>query len=100
MNRNLAIGYLLTAVVIATALAILRGVVPSLDGIRALLVAQVALLGLIPTSLLTFNGARQSTGRVRKVVGFSVAAIDALIALGACMAIALIIVGNARVSAA
>jgi hypothetical protein len=88
MNRNLAIGYLLTVITIATCLAILRGVI-NIGGTSAFRVSQMALLALLPASVLTFIGTKRSIGGVRKFLGFSVSAIDALIALGACIAIAL-----------
>jgi len=89
MNRNLAIGYLLSVITIAACLAILRGVILNIDGTSPFLVAQMALLALFPASVLTFIGTKRSIGRVRKFLGFSVSAIDALLALGACIAIAL-----------
>jgi len=89
MNRNLAIGYLLTVITIAACLAILRGVILNIHGTSAFLDSQIGLLALFPASVLTFFGTKRSIGGVRKFLGFSVSAIDALLSLGACIAIAL-----------
>jgi hypothetical protein len=98
MNRNLAIGYLLTVMVIAIAVGamavsvlIRHGTIPGLLGGNEMMIAPISLLALIPASVVIFNGTRRSTGPLRKLIGFSVSAADMLIGLAACASVALFV---------
>jgi hypothetical protein len=94
MNRYSVSGYLLTAAAIAADLAILRGAVESLHGTTTLLVGQIMLLVLVPAAVLLFIGAKRSTGRIHKILGYALAGVDGLLALSACISIVLIASGH------
>ena len=100
MNRYSAIGYVLTAAAIAADLSILSGAVASLHGTTTLLVGQTVLLALIPASILLFIGAKRSTGRISKIVGYILSACVGLLAITACVSIVLIASGKTHEVAA
>jgi len=100
MHRYLASGYLLTLVTLAVVITLARGAIPSFDGITAFLMSQAACLALFPAGTLCLAGSKRSVGKLRRFLGFSVAGIDILLAIGACIAIAVIVAGNARFHAA
>lgn len=96
MHGYSAIGYVLTVAAIAIDLAILGDSVASLRGTTALLVGQAVLLVLVPASILLFIGAKRSTGRIHKIIGYAFSAFDALLGISACVAIVLIASGQAN----
>jgi hypothetical protein len=96
MNRRLAVGYALTLAIVIAYVAIGRGALPKLDGITSFLVCNVISLALFPAGILLFQGAKLSPGKLRKILGYSVFALDIALALGACVAISLIVANNQR----
>ncbi|MDI1253847.1 hypothetical protein [Thermomonas sp.] len=100
MKHYSAIGYVITAVAIAADLVILGDSFPSLSGTSRLLLGQAILLALFPAALLLFVGARRSTGKLSKVLGYSVSLFDALVGIAACVAIGLIASGQMPTAAA
>ena len=96
MNRRLAIGYALTLATVIAYIVIARGALPKLDGVTSFLVCNVVGLALFPAGILLFQGAKLSSGKLRKTLGYSVFALDIALALGACAAISLIVISNQR----
>ena len=100
MNRYSVLGVVVTAGAIAADLAILSDAIESLQGDTALVVGQTILLALIPASILLFIGARRSSGRALKIIGYALSAFDALVGISACIAIVLIASGQTHEAAA
>jgi putative effector of murein hydrolase LrgA (UPF0299 family) len=96
MNRRLAVGYTLTIAILFAYVAIGRGAFPQLDGITSFLVASIVGVAFVPAGILLFQGTKRSSGRLRKILGYSVFALDIALALCACVAIVLIVVSNQR----
>ncbi|HET6552973.1 MAG TPA: hypothetical protein VFG49_05475 [Dyella sp.] len=96
MNRLLAFGYLLTVMVMAASIAIARGALTHLDGITSFFMSQAICLGLFPASFALFKGARRSSSKLRKSLGYAMSVLDVLLASGATAAVALIVAGNGR----
>ena len=94
MNRYSVLGLVLTAAAIAADLAVLGDAVESLHGDTALVVGQAILLALIPASILLFIGARRTSNRALKFIGYALSAFDALVGISACVAIVLIASGK------
>ena len=99
MNPYLAIGYVLTAAVFLADLGLMRWIHP-IPKEETLLVGQFIHAALVPASALLFIGARRSAVRLRKVIGYSLCAFTALLGIGACMGVALILNGRADLVAA
>lgn len=97
MHRYLALGYALTIATIAAVMAIAHGVVPGFGRIDALLACEVVSLLLLPAAVLVFKGARRSPGLIRKLFGYFTFALDLLLGLGACMVIAALLLGSAKI---
>ena len=100
MHRFLAIGYLLTALAFAANLLVYRLPAASPDAINRMLLGQATLLALLPAAIFLIIGARQSVGRARKLLGYSLAAFDLLGAASGVLALVMILSGQAQLSAA
>ena len=99
MNRYLAIGYVLSALIFLADIALMRWVYPiPRDG--ALLTVQILHSALLPTSILLFIGSRRSIGLLRKILGYSLFAFTGFGGIGACVGVALILSGRVDLVAA
>jgi len=98
MNRKLAIGYFLIVVVFSADLALLRWFATPAE--NTLLIGQAIHAVLLPAAILLFSGSRHSTGRIRKVLGYSLSALAAFGGISAMVAIGLIVSGHANLVAA
>ena len=88
MNRYLAIGYVLSALIFLADIALMRWVFP-IPRYDALLIVQLLHSALLPTSILLFIGSRRSIGLLRKILGYSLCAFAGFGGIGACVGVAL-----------